>query len=123
MDDMLLLAPSREQVWDALYRLDDFLRERLGLQLNNKTSVMPFDAGVEFVGRIIRPDRIDIRKGTAMQMKKHLNYVREAYGRGEVPLEYAQSVIVSYLGLLKHTSCTALRKKLLHDYVLVRHSN
>lgn len=56
-------------------------------------------------------------------MKKHLKYVREAYGRGEVPLEYAQSVIVSYLGLLKHTSCTALRNKLLQDYVLVRHSN
>lgn len=123
MDDMILLAPSKNQVWDALYALDDYLRENMGLQLNNKTSVMPYDSGVEFVGRVIRPDRIDIRKSSALQMKKHLNYVREAYGRGEVPLEYAQSVIVSYLGLLKHTSCTALRKKLLHDYVLVRHSN
>ena len=55
-------------------------------------------------------------------MKKHLKYVREAYSRGEVPLEYAQSVMISYLGLLKHTSSTALRNRLLKDYVLIRHS-
>lgn len=123
MDDMFILAPSKEQVWDALYAMDDYLRDNLGLQLNNKTAVLPYDDGFEFVGRIIRPDRIDIRKSSSLQMKKHLDYVREAYGRGEVPLEYAQSVIVSYLGLLKHTSCSALRKKILHDYVLVRHSS
>ena len=122
MDDMFLMAPSKEQVWEALFRLDVFLHDRLGLQLNSKTAVMPYDAGVEFVGRIIRPDRIDLRKSTSMQMKKHLKYVQEAYGRGEVPLEYAKSVIVSYMGLLKHTSSTALRKKLLHDYVLIRKS-
>ena len=122
MDDMFLMAPSREQVWDAIYRMDGFLRDRMGLQLNNKTAVMPYDAGFEFVGRVLRPDRIDVRKSSALQMKKHLRYVREAYGRGEVPLEYAKSVMVCYLGLLKHTSSTAFRKKLLEDYVLIQHS-
>lgn len=122
MDDMFLMAPSKEQVWDAIWRMDDYLQEHLGLQLNNKTAVMPYDAGVEFVGRVIRPDRIDVRKSSALQMKKHLKYVREAYGRGEVPLEYALSVIRSYIGLLKHTTSTALRNKLMRDYVLVRHS-
>ena len=123
MDDMFLMAPSKSQVWDAIYWMDEFLQGKLGLQLNSKTAVMPYDEGFEFVGRIITPDRIDVRKSTSMKMKKHLRYVREAYGRGEVPLEYAISVIRSYLGLLKHTSSTALRKKLLHDYVLIRHSS
>lgn len=123
MDDMILMAPSKEQVWDALYRMDDYLREYFGLQLNNKTTVVPYNSGIEFVGRIIRPDRIDVRKSTALQMKRHLRYVREAYGRGEVPLEYASSVIISYLGLLSHTSSTAFKKKLVNDYVLIRHSS
>lgn len=122
MDDMFLMAPSKDQVWDAIYRMDGFLRDRMGLQLNNKTAVMPYDAGFEFVGRVLRPDRIDVRKSSALQMKRHLRYVREAYGRGEVPLEYAKSVMVCYLGLLKHTSSTAFRKKLLEDYVLIQHS-
>ena len=103
--------------------MDDYLREYFGLQLNNKTTVVPYNSGIEFVGRIIRPDRIDVRKSTALQMKRHLRYVREAYGRGEVPLEYASSVIISYLGLLSHTSSTAFKKKLVNDYVLIRHSS
>lgn len=122
MDDMYLQGESKAQVWDALGSLDDFLQENMGLQLNKKTAVLPYDSGVEFVGRIIRPDRIDVRKSTSLQIKKHLNYVREAYGRGEVPLEYALSVITSYMGLLKHTSSEALKKRLRKDFVLIRHS-
>lgn len=122
MDDMEVLAPSKQQVWDIIGATDDYLRERLGLQLNNKTSVVPVDAGVEFVGRRIWPDRIELRKSTSLQMKRHLAYVKEHYATGELPLEYCTSVIKSYLGLMKHCNCDALRKKVLEDYVLIRKS-
>lgn len=122
MDDSLLMGESKQQVWDALGKMDDYLRRDFGLQLNHKTAVMPYDAGVEFVGRIITPDKIIMRKSTSLQMKRHLAYVREKYGKGEVSLEYATSVIISYLGLLKHTECDAFREKLCRDYVLIRHS-
>ena len=122
MDDSIIMADSKQQVWDALGAMDDFLQMNLGLQLNQKTQVMRYDEGVEFVGRIVRPDRIDIRKCSSLQMKQHLDYVRKAYGRGEVSLEYATSVIQSYLGILKHTDDKALRDKILEDYVLIRHS-
>lgn len=121
MDDSLLMGESKQQVWDALGRMDDYLRRDFGLQLNHKTAVMRYDAGVEFVGRIITPDRITLRKSTGLQMKRHLRYVRKAYAEGKVDLDYAKSVIISYLGLLKHTDCEALREKLCRDYVLVRH--
>jgi len=122
MDDSLLMGESKQQVWDALGKMDDYLRRDFGLQLNHKTAVMPYDAGVEFVGRIITPDKIIMRKSTSLQMKRHLAYVREKYGKGEVSLEYATSVIISYLRLLKHTDCDAFREKLCRDYVLIRHS-
>ena len=122
MDDMVLKCDSKQQAWDAIGMLDDFLQGEMGLQLNNKTAVMKYDDGVEFVGRIVTPNRIDLRKSSSLQMKRHLDYVREAYGRGEVPLEYAQDVIISYLGLLQHTSSKELRDKILEDYVLIRHT-
>lgn len=122
MDDMIMLGDSKQQIWDALGMMDDFLQGQLGLQLNNKTAVMKYDEGVEFVGRVVQPNRIDMRKNSALQMKQHLDYVRKAYARGEVPLEYAKDVIISYLGLLKHTDSKALRDKVLEDYVLIRHS-
>ena len=121
MDDSLLMGESKQQVWDALGRMDEYLRQDFGLQLNKKTAVLPYDAGVEFVGRIITPDRITLRKSTGLQMKRHLKYVQRAYAEGKVDLDYAVSVIISYLGLLKHTDCEAFREKLCQDYVLVRH--
>lgn len=121
MDDIYIQGDSKQQVWDALGMLDEKLRADFGLQLNSKTAVMPYDAGVEFVGHVITPDRITVRKSTSLQMKRHLRYVREAYGRGEVPYDYAKSVIISYLGLLKHTDSDALKRKLCEDYRLVRH--
>ncbi len=122
MDDMILLAPSKQQVWDAIGSMDAYLQEHLGLQLNRKTAVMAYDSGVEFIGRVVRPDHLDVRKSSSLQMKKHLKYVREAYARGEVSQEYAMSVIISYLGLLKYTSSTAFREKLCQDYALIRKS-
>ena len=120
MDDIYMQGESKQQLWDAIGAMDLFLRDRLGLQLNSKTAVMPYDQGIEFVGKIVRPDRITIRKSSSLQMKQHLNWVKKAYANGEVPLEYAKSVIISYLGLLEHTNCDALKKRICRDYVLIR---
>ena len=122
MDDIYVQGESKAQVWDALGMLDEKLRADFGLQLNHKTTVMSYDAGVEFVGKVITPDRITVRKSTSLQMKRHLRYVSEAYGRGEVSYDYARSVIVSYLGLLKHTDSDALKRSLCEGFKLVRHT-
>lgn len=121
MDDMIILAPSKEQAWDIIYGMDGFLQENLGLQLNNKTAVIPANHGVEFIGKVVHRDRIDLRKSTSLRMKKHLRYIREHYGIGDIDYDYARSVILSYLGILKYTSDNALRDKMLEDYKLVRH--
>jgi len=122
MDDMLCIAPSKQQVWDIIGATNDFLQENFQLQLNNKTAVIPAGEGCEFIGKIVRHNRISIRKSTSLQMKKHLNFVREKYSTGDVPLEYALAVIQSYLGILQHTDDKALRDKICEDYVLIRHS-
>lgn len=122
MDDMIILCPSKDQTWDAITAVDAYLREHFGLQLNNKTAVIPMGHRVEFVGRIVTPDRIELRKATTLQMKRHLAYIMEHYSAGELPLEYCEQVIVSYLGLMKHCNCDELRNKVLEDFVLIRHS-
>ena len=121
MDDMIILCPTKEECWEAIAEIDDYLLENLGLQLNNKTAVMPIGTGVEFVGRMIWPGRISLRKSTSLAMKQHLRYVMEHYSTGELTFEYCNSVIQSYLGLMSHCDCDALREKTLNDFVLVRH--
>lgn len=120
MDDMMVLCPSKEQTWDVVGAVDDYLRENCGLQLNNKTAVMPVGYRVEFVGKMVTPTKITIRKSTSLQMKRHLNWVMEHYAAGELSYDYSMSVIISYLGSLKHCDCPELRDKILEDWVLVR---
>lgn len=122
MDDMIVLAPSKQQIWDIIGGTDDYLQNSMQLQLNNKTAVRPAEYGTEFIGKVITADSIHLRKESSLRMKRHLDYVREAYRVGDVPLEYAMAVIQSYLGMLKHTSDDALRNKICEDYVLVRES-
>lgn len=122
MDDMIVLAPDKSQVWDIIGWANEYLNERLGLQLNSKTAVIPVGHKVEFVGRQVSPDKIELRRSTSLQMKRHLDYVREHYATGELPLEYCQSVIVSYLGMMQHCNNDALREQILKDFVLIRRS-
>lgn len=117
----IFLAPSKEQIFDILGRFEDFLFDNLGLQLNSKTAIMPFDAGPEFVGKRIWPDKIQMRRSSSLHMKQHLRYIMDHYRTGELDLDYCLSVIRSYLGYMEHCNCDALRKKVLDDFALVRH--
>lgn len=122
MDDMYLQGESKQQLWDSLGMLDEKLRADFGLQLNNKTAVRPYDAGVEFVGRVITPDRITLRKSTTLQMKRHLAFIQNGYAKGEIPLDYAQRSFRSYLGLMEHTDSEALRDQICQNFVLIKRS-
>ena len=121
MDDMMCLVPSKEQAWETAWAADDFMREHLGLQLNEKTAVIPVGHETEFIGRIVSPQRITIRKSTTLQMKRHITYIMEHYSTGELSMEYCLNVLASYMGMLKHSDCEALRNKILQDFKLVRH--
>lgn len=120
MDDMMILMPSKGDCWDAITEIDDHLQEHFGLQLNQKTAVVPVGTGVEFIGRMVWPGRSSLRKATSLSMKRHLRYIMEHYSTGELPLEYCESVIQSYLGLMSHCDCDDLRAKTLQDFVLIR---
>lgn len=122
MDDMIFFVPSKSQAWETVEMVNGYLQDNLGLQLNEKTAVIPVGKPVEFVGRKVYPGKIELRKSTSLQMKQHLRYVKEHYSMGELPQEYCISVIRSYLGMMQHCDCDALRNKVLEDFVLVRNS-
>lgn len=121
MDDMLIFTPTKTDAWEAISAIDNYLRENLGLELNQKTAVIPCGKPVEFVGKKITPQKIELRRSTSLQMKKHLKYVMKHYSTGELPLEYCTSVIQSYLGMMKHCDNDALKRKIVSDFVLVKH--
>lgn len=121
MDDMIFFAPSKLEAEGILRAFSKFLFTNLGLELNSKTAVMPANHAVEFVGKIVTADSIKIRKSTSLQMKHRLKWIMENYTNSKISQEYALQVSRSYLGLMKHCDCTALRNKICADFKLVRH--
>lgn len=123
MDDMIFLVPSKAEAHDVLGELSNFLQSELGLNLNNKTAILRPDSGIEFVGKRIWPEKMELRRSTSLHMMRHLNYIRKHYASGDLDLEYAMSVINSYIGMMSHCNNNAFREKVIADYVLIRDSS
>lgn len=110
VDDFVILHESPSWLNEALCKINQFLPERLGAQLNpSKTILQPVSRGVDFVGHLIKPWCRTTRKRT---INHALQKVKTA------PAESLRETANSYFGLLRqathsHKSRTALAKIIL----------
>lgn len=121
MDDIVIIDNDKEQLRGYWQDIAEFLLTHLGLQLNNKSTMQATRDGIDFCGYRVWADHIRLRQKSALKMKHRLRYLREAYGRGEAELGEVTASLTSYCGLLKHCDGYQLKKRILHDLVLVRH--
>lgn len=105
MDDFFLIFPSRKYLKQCLSDIKDFL-DTLGLELNNKTQIIPFKNGINFCGfhTYVTPDGKIIRK--LLNSKKHMaqkkyRKMAKLVAEGKMPYEKFK---VSYLSWKKHIS-------------------
>ena len=122
MDDIIVVSNDRAQLREVWLAMDDFMRERLHLQLNAKTCIRSEAQGVDFCGYRIWRDHTRLRKKSALKMKHRLRWLRKAYSKGEpgVTVQSVRDTLMSYLGMLQHCDGYRLRESILEDLVLVR---
>jgi RNA-directed DNA polymerase len=96
VDDLYLLHESPQWLNDAAARIDEFLRDRLGCQLNpRKTILQPVARGIDFVGQEVRPWRRITRRRTVQRMLARLETLAP---------EQVWATANSYLGLVRQAS-------------------
>ena len=78
-DDMVLLSAEREELAGWLTEIEDFLRHQLRLELNERTKLRPVSDGIDFLGYIVRPDYLLVRR-------RVVGNLRERLGRAEARL-------------------------------------
>ncbi|MDY4893914.1 MAG: reverse transcriptase domain-containing protein [Agathobacter sp.] len=118
MDDVIILSTDKEELHRYKKIFSDFLGDVLQLRLNKKTAIRPISNGIEFVGYIIRPSNVRLRKSTSLRMKRHLKSVQELYRDYEIDIERARSTLMSYKALMEHCDCRSLEKKIFEEFVL-----
>ena len=122
MDDVVILHPDKSVLHRYKKEFSEYLSDVLHLRLNNKTAIRPINQGMEFVGYRIWPHRVRLRKSTSLRMKRRLKKVQEDYRNYEMPFEKANDTVMSYMSLMKHCDCEALKAKIFSDFVLTHNS-
>lgn len=114
MDDFLLLGPEKKGLWSALSRIEAFLAEKLRLRVHpKKRTVSPVDRGIDWVGYMVFPDRVRIRRRNIFRFRARNRKLRALLAKGRVlPGDVGQS-IQSFCAYASHADAGRLVRRLL----------
>jgi len=118
MDDFLVLHKDKQYLNNTLKQIKEFLETKLGLELNNRTSIFPSSQGIDFVGYRTWPDYRLLRKSSVKRMKKRLKLFQRLWKDDSISLKEIRCSLGSWLGHAKHANTYNLRKRLLEDFSL-----
>lgn len=102
-DDFVILSTDKKWLEAILSKMDDFLRETLGLELHStKVSIATLASGIDFLGWVHFPDHRVLRTVTKRRMLRNIKLQK---GKNKN--------IQSYLGLLSHGNAKGLEQEIL----------
>ena len=102
-DDGVVLGKTKAELWkirDAVHGQ----MEQIGLKVKANERVFPVDEGIDFLGYVIRPDYVRLRKRIKQKFARKMHEVKSRRRRREL--------IASFYGMAKHADCHTLFKKL-----------
>jgi RNA-directed DNA polymerase len=101
VDDFVLVHRDRAQLQAWCDRIEQFLRERLRLELKPDIRLRPLSAGVDFLGYVVYPTHTRVRA----------RVVRHAFSAVQTATDRT-SVLASYLGHFAHANARRLGARL-----------
>lgn len=113
VDDFVILSPDASQlrVWQA--QIEEFLQSKLKLRLHPKRrKLLPISNGIDFLGYIIRPGYILVRRRVVNNLKEKIRQFKQARVKD---FRKFHDSIESYLGHFKHASSYRLTNKLITE--------
>jgi retron-type reverse transcriptase len=116
-DDFMIISEDRKYLEELLPKLQDFLRERLKLELHpNKISIRKFNEGIDFLGYVIFPHYRLLRAKTKKRVLRNIRKKMLYYQRGLIPENNLHQSMQSYLGVLSHANTYELTEDLKNQY-------
>ena len=120
MDDFGVFVKGKENAWKVYNAIDEFLRNEMLLDLSPKSVIQKATAPVEFVGYLLTPHGIRMRKKTTRHMKSSLKHIMGCYATGNISFEKAMESAVCYIGMCKHCNGHNMLRWIQDNFVLQR---
>ena len=102
-DDGVVLGDAKSELWkirDAVH----FQVAQIGLTVKPDERVFPVDEGIDFLGYVIYPDHVRLRKRIKQKFARKMHEVKSKKRRREL--------VASFYGMAKHADCNMLFNKL-----------
>jgi RNA-directed DNA polymerase len=111
MDDFLVIHPDKDYLKHILAEAENFITDRLHLELNAKTAIFKSGEGlchpIDFCGYRIWPTHTKPRIRTVKAARKRFKKFGKLYSQGLIKLDKVRASVASFLGYMKH--CDGVR--------------
>lgn len=116
-DDFMIISEDKKYLEELLFKLQDFLRERLKLELHpNKISIRKFHEGIDFLGYVIFPHYILVRAKTKKKIERNMKKRMQEYTSGILSEDNLKSSLHSYLGVLSHANTYEFTQSFINQF-------
>ena len=102
-DDGVVLGNAKSELWKIRDVVHEQL-EQIDLKVKANERVFPVDEGIDFLGYVIYPDHVRLRKRIKQKFARKMHEVKSRKRR--------RVLIASFYGMAKHANCIMLFNKL-----------
>lgn len=120
MDDIVIIAPSKEIAREWLAKIKEFLRARLHLDTNKKTKVFYMRQGVNAYGFKIKATHLMIRTESKRREKRRIKAMVRKLREGKITRAAVVQAVNSWLGFARWASAYNLAKKIFAPYRFIK---
>lgn len=113
MDDFVIVLDSKEECKKIKKQIEDFLKDELLLELNEKSRYYPSHMGVDFCGyRIFTTHRL-LRNSNKIKIKKYVKTWNKLYNKKSLNIHKTLLSLKSWRGHISHCDSYKLERKIL----------
>lgn len=115
MDDSVILLKDKNELKLVLVKIQKYLLEKLGLELNKKTNIFKNKQGVNFCGYKINEYRLKIRDKAKKKLKKKVKTLKSKIKNKDITSVEAKKYLCGHMGYLKYANVYNLSRKIFRD--------
>lgn len=112
MDDSVSFVKTKKEAKLFLQKMQEFLKEKLQLELNQKTQIFKSSQGVNFCGYKINPYRLKIRDSGKRKLKEKVKNLEREIKKGNMTSKEAKRFLAGHYGYIKIADTYNLEQKL-----------
>jgi hypothetical protein len=116
-DDFIVVSDNKKYLVDLIQPISKFLTENLKIGLHpDKVEILTAYKEVDFLGYVIRPHHLLMRKRTLNRIKRKIKEKFDQYSKSTITAQEFRQSFQSFLGALSHANTYRMSEKLKNQY-------